>query len=205
MKRLLAAAVIALFVSAPPGYGQQPPPADPALPPAEQPQPAEEPPATVPDPQPTLDRPADEDNDEPATVWMLEDREWDFGEVAVVYQPVRGIYLTETRSTVWMLELVRDLFPGEAGLHTSMAETPFRLVLLDEDRTVVEATLPLKLTPVTGKQGDRVLLSILLPDDDSLDTVKSIRVQRRTQVGFPVTDVLVDPTAQSRPFVVEEP
>jgi hypothetical protein len=146
-----------------------------------------------------------EADDEPATVWLLEDREWDFDAVATVYQPVRGVYLTETRSSVWMLELVRELFPGEAGLHAAIQDTPFRLVLLDEDRTVVDVRLPLKLTPVTGKLGDRVLLSVLMPDDDSLAKVTSVRVERRTEVGFPAMDVQVDPTALRQPVIVEEP
>jgi hypothetical protein len=208
---MLAGSLVAVGQGPPPAELSQPEPAPqsppqppeqpaPAQPPAEQPVP---PPAEQPMPEePPM--PEELEDDEPATVWLLEEREWDFGQVVSVYQPVRGVYMAETRSAVWMLELARDLFPGEAGLHSGMRETPFRLLLLDEDRTVVDVALAMKMTTVTGKQGDRVLLSVLLPENGDFDKVATIRVERRTQVGFPLTDILIDPAALSRPIAIPE-
>ena len=66
-----------------------------------------------------------------------------------------------------------------------MRGSPFKIVLLDKERTVVNAgPIPAQITPVSGKSGDTIELLVGLPDAQLLKDAKTIRVQRRTDVGF---------------------
>ena len=119
--------------------------------------------------------------------WTLGDQAWNFRDVLSAYEPVKG-YLephgSEGYIAVWKLRLVRELEPGAAKHHEEMLGSPFKIVLLDGDRTVVDSDAPAQITtPVGAKADDTIELRIGL-DAQSLKNTKVIRVQRRTEVGF---------------------
>ena len=117
-------------------------------------------------------------------VWMLGLQQWDFSEVSTVYQPVKGTYDPKSGEVVWMLELVRDMVPGEVGIHENLAQTPFRPVFLDGDRTALSKDAEVKTSPITGKQADRVRMTIKLVKPEIMHHATLVRVERRTDIGF---------------------
>jgi hypothetical protein len=119
--------------------------------------------------------------------WTLGDHVWDFKDVLAAYEPVRGrIDTSDERGelAVWKLRLVRDLEDGAARLHEELRGSPFKIVLLDGDRTVINPDVPATITPVPTKADDAIEMYVPLPDAKILRDVKVIRVQRRTDVGF---------------------
>jgi hypothetical protein len=119
--------------------------------------------------------------------WTLGDQAWNFRDVLSAYEPVKGYLEPHGREgyiAVWKLRLVRELEPGAAKHHEEMLGSPFKIVLLDGDRTVVDSDAPAQITtPVGAKADDTIELRIGL-DAQSLKNTKVIRVQRRTEVGF---------------------
>jgi len=119
--------------------------------------------------------------------WTLGDQAWDFKDIQTAYEPVKG-YLeprgNQGTLAVWKLRLIKDLEPGAAKLHEEIRSTPFKVVLLDADRTVIDADAPVGITTVTGKMDDTIELYVTLPEDSKLKQVKFVRVQRRTEIGF---------------------
>jgi hypothetical protein len=57
-------------------------------------------------------------------------------------------------------------------------------LLFDAEQTVIDADLPAQITTISGKTGDTIELLVGLPEAQKLKEAKSIRVQRRTNVGF---------------------
>jgi hypothetical protein len=119
--------------------------------------------------------------------WTLGEQAWNFKDILNAYEPVKG-YL-EPRANqgtlaVWKIRLVKDFEEGAARLHEEMRGSPFRVVLLDADRTIINPDLPAQITVLSGKMDDTIELYVALPDAPLLKEVKMIRVQRRTDVGF---------------------
>jgi hypothetical protein len=164
MKSQSFAAVICLFsiaVITPPLMGQEQPPArQEAMPPVEA------------------------NYDEELMLWSLGQQTWEFAEVAAAYLPAKGSFNPMTREAVWTLQLAKDLTPGEVGLQSTIEGSPFKAMFLDEDKTLVLADAPIKITPITGKLGDAIRVTIRMPDEEILAVVALIRLERRTQVGF---------------------
>jgi len=120
--------------------------------------------------------------------WSLGDQVWLFNDVLTAYEPVKGFLeprANQGNLAVWRLRLTKDFEEGTIHLHEQMRGSPFKIVLLDAERTVVQTNdVPTQITPVSGKQGDTIELLVGLPDAQILKQVKIIRVQRRTEVGF---------------------
>jgi hypothetical protein len=119
--------------------------------------------------------------------WRLADQSWDFKDVLMTYAPVRGtIDSSDDRGdlAVWKLQLVHDMEDGAARLHEEMRGSPFKIVLLDRDRTVINPDVQARITPVPAKMGDVIEMYVPLPTRELLQQVRYIRVQRRTDVGF---------------------
>jgi hypothetical protein len=139
-------------------------------------------------PQPPQELPRIEAKKEVVVNWTLGDQSWVFKDIATAYEPVKG-YM-EPRGNqgflaVWTLRLVHDLEEGAARLHEETRGSPFKIMLLDADRTVIDSDLPAQITPVSGKAGDTIELLVGLKYDESvLKDAKVIRVSRRTNVGF---------------------
>jgi hypothetical protein len=124
---------------------------------------------------------------EGAEAWNLREQAWDFKDLAAGYEPVKG--RIERRNgqgelAVWTLKLTRDFEEGTQRFHEQMRGSPFRIVLLDADRTIINEDLPATITPVPARMGDTIELFVVLPSADILRETKFIRVQRRTDVGF---------------------
>jgi hypothetical protein len=122
-----------------------------------------------------------------ADSWTLGDQTWDFRDILAAYEPVKGHI--ESRNgggdlAVWKLRLVRDLEEGAARLHEEMRGSPFKIVLFDAERIVVNPDLPATITPVPVRTDDVIELYVALPERQLLRDVKTIRIQRRTDVGF---------------------
>src|SRR5438067_10494635 len=144
-------------------------------------------PAAAQQPQPPTEPQRLEARKEVIVNWTLGDQAWNFRDVLNTYEPVKG-YLeshgNEGHIAVWKLRLVRELEQGAAKHHEEMLGSPFKVVLLDADRTVVDSDAPAQITtPVGAKADDTVELRVGL-DAQSLKNTKVIRVQRRTEVGF---------------------
>jgi hypothetical protein len=122
--------------------------------------------------------------DAQAIAWVLGDQVWDFSPIATTYEPMKGEFDPVTGEAIWTLALITDLTPGEAGLHTQSRGSPFKPVLLTEDKVVVAADARVRITQVTGKLGDAIRVTVQLPADDLLGRTKLIRLDRRTEVGF---------------------
>jgi hypothetical protein len=123
--------------------------------------------------------------------WTLGDQTWNFREILMTYEPVRGYLEPGVDPTgkpgtlaVWKLRTVKDLEEGAVRLHEQMRGSPFRVVLLDEDRLVVNPDAPAQITLPSGRAGDTLELRVALPETESLKQIKSIRLERRTDVGF---------------------
>lgn len=152
---------------------------------------AQQPTPTPPPPAPEVQR---IDARKEVTVnWKLIDRSrdvdqaWDFKDIQSAYEPVKG-YLeprgNQGTLAVWKLRLVKDFEVGAAELHEKMVGTPFKIVLLDADRTVINPDLPAKMTVLSGKMDDTIELYVALPEMPLLREVKLVRVQKRTDVGY---------------------
>lgn len=119
--------------------------------------------------------------------WALGDQVWDFKDVLTAYAPVKGRFETGENAApliVWKLQLVRDMDDGAARLHEELRGSPFKIVLLDAERAVINPDVQARITPVPAKAGDVIEMVVAMPDRDLLKQVKYIRVQRRTDVGF---------------------
>ena len=57
-------------------------------------------------------------------------------------------------------------------------------MLLDADRTIIDPDHPATITVVPSKMDDTIELYVTMPDPQKLREVRTIRVQRRTDVGF---------------------
>jgi len=119
--------------------------------------------------------------------WTLGDQAWNFRDVLTTYEPVKG-YLephgNEGYVAVWKLRLVHELELGAAKHHEEMLGSPFKIVLLDADKTVVDSDAPAQITtPLGAKTDDTIELRVGL-DAQTLKNAKVIRVQKRTEVGF---------------------
>lgn len=122
-----------------------------------------------------------------AEQWQLDNRSWDFKDVSAAYEPVKGS--VESRGergdlAIWKLRLTKDFEEGAQQFHTDLRGSPFKVVLLDADRTVINPDLPATITPVPSRTGDTIQMYVALPTSEILREVKYIRVQRRTDVGF---------------------
>lgn len=119
--------------------------------------------------------------------WTISGRTWDFKDIAAAYEPVRG-HLEgrngEGDLAVWKLKLTKDFEEGAQRFHDEVRGSPFKVVLLDQDRTTINPDLPATITPVPSRKDDTIELYIALPNRELLRDVKYIRVQRRTDVGF---------------------
>jgi len=120
--------------------------------------------------------------------WTLGEQAWNFNDVLAAYRPVNG-YLgprpSQGNLAVWRLRLTKDFEQGTIRLHEEMRGSPFKIVLLDADRTEINPVdIPAQITPISGKMDDTIELLVGLPDAQVLRDVKMIRVQRRTNVGF---------------------
>ncbi|HEY2414496.1 MAG TPA: hypothetical protein VGI40_19780 [Pirellulaceae bacterium] len=145
-------------------------------------------PPTPPPPQPIDSAPRVDARREVIVRWTLGDQAWNFDDIRTAYEPVRG-YLeprpNQGTLAVWKLRMIKDFEEGAARLHEEMRGSPFKVVLLDADRTVINPDVPfVQITPVSGKMDDTIELLVGLPDAQILKDVKMIRVQRRTDVGF---------------------
>jgi hypothetical protein len=119
--------------------------------------------------------------------WTLGDQSWNFKEVLAAYEPIRGFIEPRGRQgtlAVWKMRLTKAFEEGTVALHEQMPGSPFKVVSLDADRTIINPDLPAQITPPSGKMDDTIELLIALPDNSELSKVKSIRIQRRTEVGF---------------------
>jgi len=119
--------------------------------------------------------------------WTLGDQAWNFNDIRTTYEPVKG-YLEQHGNegfvAVWKLRLLRELETGASKHHEEMLGSPFKVVLLDADRTVVDSDAPAQITtPVGAKADDTIEFRVGL-DAQALKGAKVIRVQRRTEVGF---------------------
>lgn len=121
-------------------------------------------------------------------LWTLGNQSWSFTDVETTYEAERGTFYPRTDEAlahaVWKLRIIREMQPGEAIRHNEMPGSPFKVVLLDASRTVINPDLPARITPITGKVGDTFDLVVQLPDEPLLSEVKYVRVTRRTEVGF---------------------
>jgi len=169
MNRLHAIlAALAGLIAVAAALSQQP------LPPPPLPQPAE--------PPPRVDA-----RREVIVNWTLGDQAWKFNDILTAYEPVKG-YLEPRPGrgmlAVWKLRLMKDFESGAATLHSETRGSPFKIVLLDAERTVIDPDLPAQITPVSGRMDDTIELYVGLPDAPLLKDVKMIRVEKRTDVGF---------------------
>jgi hypothetical protein len=120
--------------------------------------------------------------------WSLGEQAWDFNDILTAYEPEKGTFYPRTGTAlahaVWRLKLIKDLQPGETARHNEIEKSPFKIVLLDENRTVINPDVPAKITPVTGHKDDTIDMVVPMPDEPLLKDVRYVRVQRRTEIGF---------------------
>jgi len=120
--------------------------------------------------------------------WTLGEQTWSFREIDAAYEPEKGTIepsrYSRSGMAVWTLRLVKDFDPGTTLLHDNQPATPFKIVFLDSDRTVINIDAAARMTPVSGKIGDTVQLYIELPDPQLLKDIRYVRVMRRTNIGF---------------------
>jgi len=116
--------------------------------------------------------------------WTLGNQIWDFKAILTAYEPVKGVFDPLTNQATWTLQIAKDLEPGAAALHNETQGTPFKPVLLTAEKAVMALDSKVQMTAVTGKMGDTIQIDVKLPEKETLDAVKLIRVERRTNVGF---------------------
>ena len=138
-------------------------------------------------------KPASEPQPEPVVLveatrqetWTLGEQEWNFKDVATVYQPVKGALNPQTGAAEWTLEIVKELAAGEVGIHENTEGSPFKSILLDADRIVLIDEPEVRLaSKLTGKAGDKVKIVVQLPKAEALGQAKHVRIERRTKIGF---------------------
>jgi hypothetical protein len=122
--------------------------------------------------------------DEALMIWTLGDQVWEFADVAAAYLPAKGEFHPLTREAVWTLQIVRDMTPGEIGYQGTIAGSPFKPTFLDPDKVLLLGDARVKITPISGKQGDSIRVTIRLPDEQALAKVALIRLEKRTEIGF---------------------
>jgi hypothetical protein len=122
--------------------------------------------------------------DEEQMIWTLGDQVWEFADVAAAYLPAKGEFNPATREAMWTLQIVRDMTPGEIGYQDTMAGSPFKPMFLDADKVLLVSDARVKITPISGKQGDSIRVTIRLPDEQMLAKVALIRLEKRTEIGF---------------------
>jgi hypothetical protein len=168
---LLAAALLSAQQPAPPQpQPDQPQPEQPRVQPAQPPQPEE--------PVVLVEATKEE-------TWTLGDQVWDFKDVATAYQPVKGTFNPKTLAAEWTLVIAKELAPGEVGLHENIEESPFRALMLDEERIVLDEEPEVRfVSKLTGRPGDKLRIVVQLPSAEVLSLAKHIRIERRTKVGF---------------------
>ena len=128
--------------------------------------------------------PAEAKYDDEQMIWTLGNQVWEFGDVETAYLPAKGSFDPMTREAVWTLQIVRDMTPGEVGFQTTLAGSPFQPTFLDADKVLLVDDARVKITTISGKQGDSIRVTIRLPEDAVLAGVALIRLQRRTEIGF---------------------
>jgi hypothetical protein len=118
--------------------------------------------------------------------WLhkLGDQTWDFRQLATTYKPLKGELDPATNRAVWTFELMRNLTPGEVAVHAATPGSPFKPVLLDEEKVALKGNVRVRLGENSGKAGDAVRATFQLPMPDDLAKVKLIRVEKRTEIGF---------------------
>lgn len=122
--------------------------------------------------------------DEEQMIWTLGDQVWEFADVAAAYLPAKGEFNPATREAVWTMQIVRDLTPGEVGYQGTIAGSPFKPRFLDADKTLLAGDGRVKITPISGKQGDTIRVTVRLPNEQALAKVALIRLEKRTEIGF---------------------
>jgi hypothetical protein len=122
--------------------------------------------------------------DEEQMIWTLGDQVWEFADIAAAYLPAKGEFNPATREAVWTLQIVRDLTPGETGYQSTIAGSPFKPTFLDADKTLLAGDGRVKITPISGKQGDTIRVTVRLPEEQALAKVALIRLEKRTEIGF---------------------
>jgi hypothetical protein len=141
------------------------------------PQPATPPPAAQTDPAALIPATKEE-------TWTLGDQQWDFKDVATAYKPTKGALDPKAGVAVWTLELVKELTAGEIGMQENLEGSPFKPTFIDAEKIAVPGDGQVRITKITGKPGDQIRLIVKLPPAEILGTVKVIRIERRTKVGF---------------------
>jgi len=150
--------------------------------------------AQQPPPQPQPPQPAEpqriEARKEVIVNWTLgppgHEQVWNFNDLRTTYEPVKG-YLEQHGNegfvAVWKLRLIRELEQGAAKLHDEMLGSPFKVVLLDADRTVLDGDAPAQITTPIGAKADDTNEFRVGLDAQARKGAKVNRVQRRTEVG----------------------
>lgn len=136
---------------------------------------------------PGVQKRAEAQKGDSAERWQLGDQQWDFKDIAAVYEAVKGHVESRSGSgelAVWKLKLKKDLEEGAQRLQEELRGSPFKIVLLDGERTTINPDLPASITPVPARKDDTIELYVALPNSDVLRDVKHIRIQRRTDIGF---------------------
>ena len=116
--------------------------------------------------------------------WTLGGQEWDFAAIATVYKPLKGTLDAKTGVATWTLELAKELSTAEAGAQEAVLGSPFKPSFLDGEKLLLAGDARVKMTPITGKKGDRIRMTVQLPKAEILSQAKLIRVGRRTELGF---------------------
>ena len=116
--------------------------------------------------------------------WTLGNQVWDFKAILATYEPVKGVFDPLLNQATWTFQIVKDMEPGAAALHNQTQGTPFKPVLLTAEKAVMALDAKVQMSAVTGKMGDTIQIDVKLPEKETLDAVKLIRVERRTNVGF---------------------
>jgi len=153
-------------------------------------QPVPEPPAPQPPPpaQPRAAaraaQPADLVGATKEETWTLGEQQWDFKDIAAAYVPVKGTLNPKTGVAEWTLEIARELSPGEVGTHENLEGSPFKPTFIDQERIAVQEDARVRVSKITGKVGDRIKLTMQLPRPEVLASVRVVRIERRTRVGF---------------------
>jgi hypothetical protein len=162
--RVAALAALALIFAVVPVAAQQP-----------QPQSAR---TEQPEPEPLVEASRQE-------TWTLGDQQWDFKDVATVYQPVKGTFNPKSGTAEWTFEIVKELAAGEIGIHENTEGSPFKTTLLDGDKIALPGEPAVRFaSKLTGKPGDKVKIVVQLPKAEVLGLAKLVRLERRTKVGF---------------------
>ena len=108
------------------------------------------------------------------------DQAWNFDDTLAAYEPVKG-YLEPPGTqgsnptgnlAVWKLRLVKDFEAGTIAFHEQVRGSPFKVVLLDADRTVINPDAPAQITAPSGKMGDTIELYVALPENSRLLEVR---------------------------------